>query len=456
MSNRTAFPEWLSRDDTAAESWVVSPGTPQRGDAWTDITNRRMRVPGGDDEVSRVIRAHEMVHAKVSPIRGVPSDLAAEVEVSTEALVAAEEFRVNMLASQAGFDMNELRDGSEKRAGELMGKNTAWNDAVRAVCAMAGTKAADDFMRGVASQNKEMADSLRVVHRELKKRWKKALRDSDVDKLSSTEPARYCNGIPAGFMRFTVPIAKYLDDVTSSDSGDDPYASDPGDSPIPDGDALKGVEVGKFAKLIERTLPKPKTVDGRFGRKRKPSAIGKHPRRIDRMLTDPDKRIFDRRAKSKGGVILIDQSGSMSLDDDDIWSIIEHAPGCVIIGYCHRAGSTDVPNVWVLADRGKVVDSVPGGNSGNGVDGPAIRFAASKRRKGEPFVWVCDGVVTDGTHDNTYHNLDLECIRLVHKHGIHMVENVDGAVAALKQVANGSRLPVNFTGYLRNKQHLVS
>lgn len=457
MSNRTAFPEWLSRDDTAAESWVVSPGTPQRGDAWTDITNRRMRVPGGDDEVSRVIRAHEMVHAKVSPIRGVPSDLAAEVEVSTEALVAAEEFRVNMLAAQAGFDMDELRDGSEKRAGELMGKNTAWNDAVRAVCAMAGTKAANDFLRGVASTNKEMADNLRIVHRELKKRWKQALRDHDVDKLSSTEPAtRFYENVPEGFVRFTVPIAKYLDNVTSSDSGDDPYASDPGDSPVPDGDVLKGAEVGKFAKLVERTLPKPKHVDGRFGRKRKPSAIGKHPRRIDRMLTDPDKRIFDRRAKSRGGVILIDQSGSMSLDDDDIWRIIEHAPGCVIIGYAHRPGSEHEPNVWVLADRGKVVDHVPYGNSGNGVDGPAIRFAASKRRKGEPFVWVCDGVVTDAIHDTTYHNLDVECIRLVRKHGIHMVDNVEEAVTALKQVANGSRLPVTFTGFLHKKQHRVS
>ena len=447
MSDRTAFPEWLSRDDTATESWVVSSGTPQRGDAWTDITNRRMRVPGGDDEVSRVIRAHEMVHAKVSPIRGVPTDLAAEVDVSPEALVVAEEFRVNMLASQAGFDMDELRDGSEKRAGELMGKNTAWNDAVRAVCAMAGTKAADDFLRGVASQNKEMADNLRVVHRELKKRWKKALRDHDVDKLSSTEPARFHASVPAGFMRFTVPIAKYLDNVSSCDN-EDPYASDPGDSPIPDGDALKGGEVGRFAKLVERTLPKPKHVDGRFGRKRKPSAIGKHPRRIDRMLTDPDKRIFDRRAKSKGGVILIDQSGSMSLDDDDIWSIIEHAPGCVIIGYAHETGSEGVPNVWVLADRGRVVDNIPYGNSGNGVDGPAVRFAASKRRKGEPFVWVCDGIVTDGLRDSQYTNLDLECIQLVRKHGIHMVPDVSGAVDALKRVASGSRLPIQYTGTL--------
>jgi hypothetical protein len=99
---------------------------------------------------------------------------------------------------------------------------------------------------------------------------------------------------------------------------------------------------------------------------------------------------------------------------------------------------------------------VPGGNGGNGVDGPAIRFAASKRRKGEPFIWVCDGIVTDGVHDTTYDNLDLECVRLVRKHGIHMVENVRGAVDALKQVANGSRLPTTFTGSLHSKQHRVS
>ena len=38
---------------------------------------------------------------------------------------------------------------------------------------------------------------------------------------------------------------------------------------------------------------------------------------------------------------------------------------------------------------------VPPGNVGNGVDGPALRFALSSRRGREPVIWVCDGQVTD-------------------------------------------------------------
>jgi len=446
MSDRTAFPEWLSRDDTAPEAWVVERGTSTRGDAWTDITHRRMRVPAGDDEVSRAVRAHEMVHAKVSPVMGVPPELAENMGVDPQALIVGEEFRVNMLAAAAGFDMDQLRDGSEQLAGELNARNGDWNAAVTFLCATAGTKAASDFLRGIGKHDKEMAKALRTVQTRLKKMWRDYESTHGIEGISSTSIRH--DGTPRGFNIFTKPVAVYIDSLMTRQGDDgDKYSKAP--SRLPGTDVLKGrgEKPMSFAKLIELKVPKPKHVDGKMGRKRTSSAIGKHPRRIDRMLTDPEKRIFDRRARAKGGIVLIDQSGSMHLNDDDIWRIIEHAPGCVIIGYSHEAGSTTVPNVWVIADRGRVADHVPRGGVGNGVDGPAIRFAAEHRKGKEPFIWVCDGSVTDGVGDMTDDVLDMECVDLIRKHGIHMVETVDECVEALKKAGKGMRLPTKTTGY---------
>lgn len=447
-----AMPEFIERRDLPAQAWTVQEGQPVRGEAWTDIVGRAMRVPYGNDETSRVIRAHELTHAKVSPAD--PEGLARCIEdqrLDRTCTITAEEFRVNMLVANRGFDVNALADGSESRTGKIVGENNDWNGMIRYLGAVAGTKAGTDFLRGLRSSNPEMAKSAGEVQKQIKKLWKQKSK-SGVASIASTTPY---DGVTNGFMRFTVPLARLLTSLLIQEGE---YQADPA-SGAPTANEVRARASGRagaFARLIELEVPKPKAVDGKFGRKRIATNIGKNPRRINRMLIDPDRRVFDRNAKGRGGVILIDQSGSMHLNDKDIWQIIEHAPGCVIIGYSHRSGSETIPNVWVIADRGKVAESVPDGNGGNGVDGPAIRFAASKRRKGEPFVWVCDGYVTDGEGDNAYANLDQECANLVVKNNIHMVPDVDGAVAALKKVAQGVRLQTNGVGQLyRPVQNLL-
>lgn len=143
--------------------------------------------------------------------------------------------------------------------------------------------------------------------------------------------------------------------------------------------------------------------------------------------------------------MLIDQSGSMRLTDGDLWRIIEAAPGCVIIGYSHEPRSQGKPNLWVLADRGQVVDTVPPSNGGNGVDGPALQFALRRRRSGEPLLWVCDGHVTDET-DDVHSDLTEECARIVAVNNIHQVPDVDSAVKALTRAARGAVLKAAAVG----------
>jgi hypothetical protein len=353
---------------------------------------------------------------------------------------------VNGLAAAAGFDMDSLVDGSESKSGSITAENKDWNAAVRMVAACAGTKGATDFIRGVAKHDKEMAASLRALNTKMKKDWKKDLQRYNTRQIGDTT-VKQDGWMPEGFHKFTLKYAKYLQSLLVNDD-EKGIGEEVGDIPTASDIKSEGKR-GKFARLVELDVPKPNKVDGRIGRKRIPSQIGKNPRRISRVLTDPDKRIFDKRTKGKGGVVLIDQSGSMDLREKDIWRIIEHAPGCVIIGYSHRPGSTGVPNVWVIADRGRVADGVPDGNGGNGVDGPAVTFAAKHLRTGEPFIWVCDGVVTDGAADSCYYNLDHEAAKLVKKHRIHMTNDVEGAVEALKGAARGKRPEMKFTGPLQ-------
>jgi hypothetical protein len=433
-----AMPEFIQRNDQAPRAWTVEQGQPLRGDAWTDMRAAKMRVPYGADETSRVVRAHELMHAKVSPLN---REAMEAVGVRWDCIVAAEEFRVNSLIGQQGFNIDALADGSESSTGKLLGETGDWNSVVRFMASTAGTKAGSDFLRGLKSTNPVFAENARGIQKILKRELKRFLKPGTSYMASTTEK----DGLPIGFTRFTVPIAKILEKLLIPEGGvgePDEFATEE----IPDVAKIAKGEFGQFAKLIEDKLPKPNSVDGRLGRKRVATNIGRNPRRMHRMLTDPDKRVFDRRARGRGGIVLIDQSGSMRLDEKDLWAIIEHAPGCVIIGYSHATGSTTVPNVWVLAERGRVVSEVRSGNGGNGVDGPAIRFALAKRRANEPFVWVCDGHVTDGAGDDFYMNLGEECAQLVVKNGIHMVASPYDAVESLKRVARGERLKAQVCG----------
>lgn len=452
----TAMPEWLSRKDRETGSWQVDAGLPQRGDAWTINLERRMRVPMGDDSASRTIRAHEMMHARVSPER-----MAATPTASLDSIIAAEEYRVNLLIGIAGFDLTSLADGSEETWGKRYGEQNLWNNAVHAIAAMADTQGSKLFLKGVKAVNPQMAESLRAVEKIIIKEWTaiakrfvatnkrgpKKLTPEAINvaaKFVGSTQKTFDGILPDGYVYFTLKLAAVIESFLTNDD------DEPGE--IPSAQEITEVtngKAGKFARLVlHDNLPLVRSVDGRLGRRRIATNMGRTPRRIDRMLTDPQRRIFDHRIRGKGGVIVIDQSGSMSLSEEQLWKIIEAAPGCTIIGYSHRIKSADTPNVWVIAERGKVCEQVPRGNGGNGVDGPALRFAASKRRTGEAFIWVCDGAVTDGNDDHYYPNLGEECARLVLKHGIHMVYNVDEAIKALTS-AQHKILPPSVVGELR-------
>ena len=456
VSNATAYPGWLDRNDMESAPWNMQEGAPIRGDAWTDIDGKRMRVPMGDDELSRAVRFHEMVHAKVSPSKLVIPDWMSSVDPGL--IAACEEVRVNILAKHAGANVDKLEDGSEKRNAELLVRGKSTSGLVNLIVSTFGTKVNGTVMRAIKATAKELdmpavaelAKSVRKVLMDETK-WIRSGQEHYINRYASTEEYKITEhgeevAIPYGY-KYTLDLARaigrYADQPIELPKWLDPK---PGDKTGPE--VSIGGDGAKFAVPIVAKLSLTERIAGRMGRKRIATDIGSNPRRINRMLTDPERRIFDRRARGLGGVVLSDQSGSMRLDTDDIWNIIKAAPGCTIIGYSHCPGSSDIPNIWVMAENGRVVKEVPEGNGGNGVDGPALLFGISKRNKGEPFVWVCDGHVTNA-HDNQFAKLDEQCVKLVAKHNIHMTPDVEGAVKALKSIDRGDKLETTFTGPLR-------
>jgi hypothetical protein len=447
----TTFPGWLSRDDidySSDDKWSITHGAPTRGSAWTDIDNRRMQIPRGDTPLAEAVRAHELMHARISP-RGlvVPDNF----EASADIVAAAEEVRVNYCLKSVGIDVDPLADGSERASAEYLVNERDAAGLASLITSTYGTKVNRSIMTAVTRSGDaamvSFAKSVRDICKMHTRHWGAYERVSDTQTISeywSEEDDASLIEYPRGYgstLHLARAIGRLISSVTVDGGIPRGQPTEDPDDPLPGGE-------GGFAPLRLVKLPMPERVAGRLGRRRIATNVGINPRRISRMLTDDERRIFDRRARGLGGVVLIDQSGSMALDTDDIWEIIKAAPGCTIIGYSHRAGSHDIPNTWVMAEGGRVVSEVPDGNVGNGVDGPALLFALTKRKKGQPFIWVCDGQVTD-SDDNGHTSLSKWCGRLVTKHKIHMVEDTNEAVEALKRVARGEVLPAKHTGILR-------
>ena len=469
------MPEMLSRKDIEPVSgeWTIENCEAVRGAPYTDNIDKKMVVPHADNENARIIRAHEMMHAKLSPaedyIKWLERDIATDM-----AMKAVEEVRVNYFVAKAGFDVKLLTDGSEMPAGERLAKSGDWASAVYTTIGFSGTGGLNQFLTGVRRENKEWADVLRELSRKILKEMKQADKGN---LLSSTEQCTDTGLAPRGFYQverlaqWVDSIAKPAKDESESTDGDDATDEEVDETssrkavskkPPVSSEAIKKGKpttpstgrIPAWATMSIEKTPMPRRTKGGIGKKRRASNMGTNPRRISRLLTDPERRVFDTTKKGTGGVVLIDGSGSMQLSTSDIMRITEASAGCTVAIYSTFSGRTDGGRLFIVAEKGKMVDSVDNLNKGggNGCDGLAVRWAVKEAKKGAPIVWVCDGIVTDW-RDDAHDTLTLECVNLVNKHGIRMAEDVEGAVKILADLKRGATpkqwLPRNFKHVVR-------
>src|SRR5580698_790951 len=150
-------------DGFANAPWTIKPGSTRRGEASCNLTERILEVPLGRDDTSRVVRAHELMHARVSPHR--IEHFGALDEMSPRALECAEELRINTLIARLDFDVALLRDGSEKNGARRIAEGDDWSEALCFLMAVVGTGGEKDFLSGIRSVRPTWLPGLRAVRK---------------------------------------------------------------------------------------------------------------------------------------------------------------------------------------------------------------------------------------------------------------------------------------------------
>lgn len=450
-------PEFLTRDDIDYGRWDIHGCEAVAGIPHTEVASRSMFAPLYDDELSRHIRAHEMFHAKVSPTAKQMEKIWRKRNYATDkALIACEELRVNTLLQVAGFEPERyLKGGSERFDGENISKHGDFNNAVLCAVAYRRTAGWQDFLDGVKIHKPEWVEALEKFTKQACSYLDEIVEKSEgrnrLLKLHATGSKADENGFG-----YTEHLAKWIQTILDASQQD--TAGQPSKELTPEqikklknsldklgkedreqqGSWYRGniPKKGSADMWGELRVSKPildKSVMGAIGRKKIASQTGKNPRRISRLLSDPERRIFDRTVKGAGGVVLIDTSGSMSLSADQVKQMVSHAPSALVAMYSGGAYKPK-PNLWLIANKGRMCSKMPTPNGGNEVDGEALRWAIKQRQRiNSPIIWVSDGCVT-GKRDTTNDDLVMDCVKLCKQHGIYVVPDAPTAIALLKRI----------------------
>ena len=174
---------------------------------------------------------------------------------------------------------------------------------------------------------------------------------------------------------------------------------------------------------------------GKLGRRNVYTGTGRSVKNVSRLYSDPEQRIFTRKTRALGAVVVFDCSGSMSLSEKDLLDMMDASAGATVL--CYSTGSVaneNNPNAWVVARKGRQVRSLPDFPGGNGCDGPALRYGLQLRSSSkQPVIWVSDEGVT-GMNDYNDDDLLQECRALVRKYGIKQAGDVRQAIKLMKQL----------------------
>jgi len=162
-------------------------------------------------------------------------------------------------------------------------------------------------------------------------------------------------------------------------------------------------------------------------RGRRPTAEGAIMRDIARYAHD--QRVFATRSRTRrgGGSVLIDVSGSMSLDASDIDRIIAGAPEATLVAIYSGRKSDGELRVVVRDGRRVGSEGLEPYGRANVVDLPALEWLA---KQPTPRVIISDGGYT-GIGDESSRSVRMDCAKVCRRAGIVRVAHAGDAVKAL-------------------------
>ena len=167
-----AEPEFIVRQDEEFGRWTIDDCPPERGLPSTDIVSREMTIPMDDDEVARAIRAHEVMHSKISPGTRYP-EWVKRGWASDRAMRAVEEVRVNHLCDRIGVPVKQhLKDGGERSQAERTAELNKWSDAVYGVVINSECASLPEYIKGIKKHKPEWVKPLKAISKKIVKELK--------------------------------------------------------------------------------------------------------------------------------------------------------------------------------------------------------------------------------------------------------------------------------------------
>lgn len=389
----------------------------------TDLKRAKMSAPRGDNATARMVRIHELMHAKITP-KTDPQKAAEAGGCSIDALQWAEDTRVGFIMKR-----NKLIDAEALTVEECDGiAESIPPEDLRHIAAFL---MANWFLPAQRERLREAMER------------RPDLNSADIDYAYLTverivkgayngyrrhKTKQRTIGKSHGLKKISIPLAIYFDmefPVNSNRPGG-AKARDIGREVQrikgrPGWGAIRGVDV---MALNNRVKPK-RPIGRRF------FDVGVIPRAVHRLTVD--NRVFSERKRVKGGTVLADASGSMHYDYDDIRRILQEAPAATIAFYSGTDGFGSIligARGGMAADPEAVLDRLHSENGGgNEIDAPALRWLA---KQPGPLYWIsdeevgasggrgCSGTDGYGKHTPAWE----ECVQICRVAGIHRVESI--------------------------------
>ena len=373
-----------------------------------------IRVPWDESPCSRAIRAHEYLHLKWSP-QIPPNDI---TKAMRHAIGAFEDARVNYLGSEKqGVDLKPIGDMLTENYKEKVLSLPPFIQACTYVAMQGyndpnGTgkalwKELHEF--GVAEDVDSFIEELHTYPtfnkvEELAGFLCEIITDpsgegeGEGDGEASGEGSGPSGAISAEktTAEMEAELESAMDEAADAfNAGSTKVSSNPTDfvakvkvSALIDEDRRE-VKPGNMIIVRNRPEAYHRVPRAKLGTSNKPSDFGDVFRYPERVMSDG--MVFSSRKKSSVGTIMIDISGSMNVDMDDIHKIIRATGGVTIATYCGKTSGENRGWLDVIAKGQRVVKEIEERAYGNVIDYPALKWLA--RQEG-PRIWICDGEVT--------------------------------------------------------------
>lgn len=431
MTTPNVAPEWLTpRKDSNPDQWRVSNGAPLFGFAEADHLEGRVVAPTNIGPMAELLRTYALVKARYGMTAEQIRTNANRHDVDVQAYELAHTHYLQTVTNEArDVKSADWKDGSGPLHAENVLHARTHADALRYAMTHIHTAQSNAIGRALTERDPKLGET----YKEAKKKLARVMREQHARPTSRINGYQW-NEMENHIAHLASIIDEILDGTTSKGEGDgeisekgNPYKPQP-----------READEADWYPVIPAPVNLNRPHVGKIGTRRHATDTGKSIRHVQRLLTDPNRRVFSRRAVSRSALVVLDMSGSMNYSTEELDEILESCRGAVVVGY--SAGDDTSPNFYLLAKDGHRVAEIPEVCGGNGNDGTAFTYAVKKYRKTPttPVVWVSDGRVT-GRGDYSTRKLSRDMIARLTEARATQCEDMEEALDVIAGLTRGKK-----------------